>query len=61
MNTYFVIASKLGYIDTNLEVTFQECNKKLFETIGEAMKIASEVNNKLGAHIFKIYSIYSYI
>lgn len=57
MITYYVIASKLGYIDTNLEITFEECNRMLFPTIGEAMAIASNINDKLGVNNFRVYSI----
>jgi hypothetical protein len=52
-----VIASKLGYIDTNLEITFEECNRMLFPTIGEAMANAAKINEKLGVCTFKVYSI----
>lgn len=54
---YYVIASKLGYIDTNLEITFEECNRMLFPTIGEAMANAAIINEKLGTYTFKVYTI----
>lgn len=57
MSTYYVIVSKLGYIDTNLEITFEECNRMLFPTIGEAMANAAKINEKLGVSTFKVYSI----
>lgn len=57
MVTYYVVCSKLGYIDTNFEITFEECNRMLFPTIGEAMANAAEINEKLGIYTFKVYSI----
>ena len=57
MFTYYVVCSKLGYIDTNLEITFEEYNRMLFPTIGEAMANAAKINEKLGINTFKVYSI----
>lgn len=42
-------------------ITFEASNKHTpikFKTIGEAMTIASKVNNLIGSNLFKIVSIY---
>lgn len=53
----YVICSRLAFVDTNLEITFEESNKKIFSTIGEAMAIAAYINELLGVHTFKVYTI----
>ena len=56
-NTVYIVCSKLGYIDTNCDITFKESNKRIFNKIGEAMSIAAYINAQLGVNTFKVYSI----
>lgn len=57
MKTVYVVCSKLGFIDANFNITFEEGNKRIFNNIGEAMASAAYINDLLGVTTFKIYSI----
>ena len=50
-NSAFVI------IQDEIVITSNYLNATKFSTIGEAMKVASEVNNKLNSNLIKVISL----
>lgn len=54
---FIVRSNELIVCKDNIQPTKNATNIVLFDTIGEAMRKAIQVNKKLGKHSFKIYSI----
>lgn len=55
----YIIVSKAGFAYINNGVIINEDNPTVYSTIGEAMKVASEVNASLGTPTFKVWAKYS--
>lgn len=55
----YVVVSKTGFVSMDTFGMISDLEKNLFETIGEAMRAASILNEKLGHACFRVYSIYN--